>query len=130
MKNLKKSFIALIAAFAVSCGDPDLPVELFPDMEYGAYARKMSQTGEYNYFAIESSAVDLHVEYYDANNGANIAQYDIDVEYVDTKSGGAKSVARKDMRTISASEFGTNADGFLSSDINPVSYTHLRAHET
>ena len=30
MKNLKKSFIALIAAFAVSCGDPDLPVELFP----------------------------------------------------------------------------------------------------
>ena len=118
MKNLKKSFIALIAAFAVSCGDPDLPVELFPDMEYGAYARKMSQTGEYNYFAIESSAVDLHVEYYDANNGANIAQYDIDVEYVDTKSGGAKSVARKDMRTISASEFGTNADGFLSSDIN------------
>ena len=68
MKNLKKSFIALIAAFAVSCGDPDLPVELFPDMEYGAYARKMSQTGEYNYFAIESSAVDLHVEYYDAQH--------------------------------------------------------------
>ena len=81
MKNLKKSFIALIAAFAVSCGDPDLPVELFPDMEYGAYARKMSQTGEYNYFAIESSAVDLHVEYYDANGGANIAQYDICLLY-------------------------------------------------
>jgi hypothetical protein len=43
MKNLKKSFLAFIAAFAVSCGDPELPVELFPEMEYGAYARKMSQ---------------------------------------------------------------------------------------
>ena len=118
MKNLKKSFLAFIAAFAVSCGDPELPVELFPEMEYGAYARKMSQTGEFNYFAIESSALDIHVEYYDANQGANIAQYDIDVEYVDMIDGGAKSVARKDMRTISASEFTTNADGYLSSDIN------------
>ena len=117
MKNLKKSFIALIAAFAVSCGDPDLPVELFPDMEYGAYARKMSQTGEYNYFAIESSAVDLHVEYYDANNGANIAQYDIDVEYVDTKMVEQKALLER-YENYSASEFTTNADGFLSSDIN------------
>ena len=52
MKNLKKSFIALIAAFAVSCGDPELPVELFPEMEYGAFARKLSQEGTYNYYEI------------------------------------------------------------------------------
>ena len=118
MKYLKKSFIAFLAVFAVSCSDPDLPVELFDDMEYGAYARKMTQTGEYNYFDIGSSAIDLHVEYYDANNGTGIAQYDIDVEYVDMISGGAKSVARKDFKTISSSEFVTNADGYLSSDIN------------
>ena len=62
MKNLKKSFIAFIAAFAISCGDPDLPVELFPTMEYGAYARKMSQTGEYNYYEVATSSVDLSVE--------------------------------------------------------------------
>ena len=47
-EKFKKSFLAFIAAFAVSCGDPELPVELFPEMEYGAYARKMSQTGEFN----------------------------------------------------------------------------------
>ena len=62
MKNLKNSFIALLAAFAVSCGDPELPVELFPEMEYGAYARKMSQSGEYNYYEVASSKVDLSVE--------------------------------------------------------------------
>ena len=118
MKNLKKSLIALIAAFAVSCGDPDLPVELFPTMEYGAYARKMSQTGTYNYYEVGSSQIDLSVEYYDANNGANIASYAIEVEYVDNKTGGAKSKARTAVRTINASEFATNADGYLSSDIS------------
>ena len=118
MKNLKKSLIALIAAFAVSCGDPDLPVELFPTMEYGAYARKMSQSGTYNYYEVGSSQVDLSVEYYDANDGANIASYAIEVEYVDNKTGGAKSKPRTAMRTINASEFATNADGFLSSDIS------------
>ena len=118
MKNLKKSLIALIAAFAVSCGDPDLPVELFPTMEYGAYARKMSQTGTYNYYEVGTSQIDLSVEYYDANDGANIASYAIEVEYVDNKTGGAKSKPRTAMRTINASEFGTNADGFLSSDIS------------
>lgn len=118
MKNLKNSLIALIAAFAVSCGDPDLPVELFPTMEYGAYARKMSQTGTYNYYEIGTSQIDLSVEYYDANNGANIASYAIEVEYVDNKTGGAKSKARTAVRTINASEFATNADGYLSSDIS------------
>ena len=103
MKNLKNSLIALIAAFAVSCGDPDLPVELFPTMEYGAYARKMSQTGTYNYYEIGTSQIDLSVEYYDANNGANIASYAIEVEYVDNKTGGAKSKPRTAVRTINAS---------------------------
>jgi hypothetical protein len=117
MKNLKNSFIALLAAFAVSCGDPELPVELFPEMEYGAYARKMSQTGVYNYYEVASSKIDLSVEYYDANNGANIASYAIDVEYVDTQKKN-RSIPRTPMRTIDASEFTTNADGFLSSDIS------------
>ena len=118
MKNLKNSFLAFLAAFAVSCGDPDLPVELFPEMEYGAYARKMSQSGTYNYYEVSTSQIDLSVEYYDANNGANIASYGIEVEYVDNKTKGARSVPRTQMRTINASEFTTNADGFLSSDIS------------
>ena len=118
MKNLKNSFLAFLAAFAVSCGDPDLPVELYPTMEYGAYARKMSQSGTYNYYEVSTSQIDLSVEYYDANNGANIASYGIEVEYVDNKTKGARSVPRTQMRTINASEFTTNADGFLSSNIS------------
>ena len=119
MKNLKKLFVAFIAMVTtISCGDPELPVELFPEMQYGAYARKMSQTGTYNYYEVGSSQIDLSVEYYDANNGANVASYAIEVEYIDNKTGGAKSKPRTAMRTINASEFGTNADGFLSSDIS------------
>ncbi len=119
MKNLKKLFVSFIAmASVISCGDPELPVELFPEMQYGAYARKFSQTGKFNYFDIANSSVDLHVEYYDENDGKNISQYDIDVEYVDVVGGGAGSKPRIDFRTISSSEFVTNADGYLSSDIS------------
>ena len=50
MKNLKRLFIGFIAMLtAVSCGDPVLPVELQPEMQYGAYARKMTQTGKYDF---------------------------------------------------------------------------------
>lgn len=118
MKNLKKLMVVFIAAITtVSCGDPELPVELFPEMQYGAYARKMTQTGEFNYFDISNSSITMDVEYYDEANGANITSFDIDVEYVDNITGGAKSVARTDLKTINSSEFTTNADGYLSSVI-------------
>lgn len=127
MKNLKKLFTAFIALItAVSCGDPELPVELFPEMQYGAYARKMSQSGEFNYYAISSSKVDIHVEYYDEAKGANIAEYDIDVEYVDLVGKGAGSKARTNLKTITSSEFVVNADGYLSSDIS-LSFTESLA---
>ena len=118
MKNLKQLFVALIAMLtAVSCGDPELPVELQPEMQYGAYARKMTQTGKFDYFDIAGSKLDIHVEYYDEAQGANIAEYDIDVEYRDITGGGANSVARTNLKTISSSEFVVNSDGYLSSDI-------------
>ena len=95
MKNLKKLFVMFIAMVtAISCNDPELPVELFPEMQYGAYARKMSQTGKYNFYDIAGSSIDMHVEYYDEAKGANITEFDIDIEYVDVISGGAKSRAR------------------------------------
>jgi len=119
MKNLKKLFVAFIAMVTtISCGDPELPVELFPEMQYGAYARKMSQEGKFNFYDIAGSSVDMHVEYYDEAQGANIAEFDIDVEYVDVVGGGAGSIARTNFRTISASEFQVNSDGYLSNDIS------------
>ena len=119
MKNLKKLFVAFIAMVTtISCGDPELPVELFPEMQYGAYARKMSQEGKFNFYDIAGSSVDMHVEYYDEAQGANIAEFDIDVEYVDVVGGGASSIARTNFRTISSSEFQVNSDGYLSNDIS------------
>ena len=55
MKNLKKLFITFIATLtAIACGEPEIPVELFDVMDKGAFARKMSQTGKYNFFDIPS----------------------------------------------------------------------------
>jgi len=119
MKNLKKQFTIVIAFFtAIGCGEPEIPVELFDTMQYGAYARKMSQTGKFDFFDISGSSVDLHVEYYDEAKGANIAEYDIDIEYVDLKTGGAKSKARTGLLSIPSSAFVVNSDGYLSSDIS------------
>jgi len=95
MKNLKKLFTIFIATLtAIACGEPEIPVELFEVMDKGAYARKMTQTGKYNFFDIPNSSIDLHVEYYDEAKGANIAEFDIDIEYVDLVSGGSKNRAR------------------------------------
>ena len=119
MKNLKQLFIGFVAMLtAVSCGDPELPVELQPEMQYGAYARKMSQTGKFDFFAIPTSQIDIHVEYYDENGGKNISTYDIEVEYIDITGGGANSIGKKPFRTINSSEFVVNSDGYLSSDIS------------
>jgi len=119
MKNLKKLFIIFIATLtAIACGEPEIPVELFDVMDKGAFARKMSQTGKYNYYDVAGSSIDIHVEYYDEAKGANIASYDIDIEYVDVIAGGSKSVDRTDFLTIQSSEFVVNSEGYLSSDIS------------
>jgi len=119
MKNLKKLFITFIATLtAIACGEPEIPVELFDVMDKGAFARKMSQTGKYNFFDIQNSSIELHVEYYDEAKGANIAEFDIDIEYRDIIHGGSKSRPRTDFQTISSSEFVVNSDGYLSSDIS------------
>lgn len=119
MKNLKKLFLSLLVTVTavVSCGDPELPFEIYDTMKTGGYARLMSQTGEFNYFDQAGSKVVLEVEYYDKNKGQDIASYAISVEYIDTKTKGAKNVAKKAMQTIESGSFATNADGYLSSTI-------------
>ena len=119
MKNLKKLFLSLFVTVTsvVSCGDPELPFEVYDTMKTGGYARLMSQTGEFNFFDQANSKVTLEVEYYDKNKGKDIASYAISVEYMDTKTKGAKNVAKKAMATIDASAFTTNSDGYLSSTI-------------
>ncbi|RAP32065.1 hypothetical protein DID76_01475 [Candidatus Marinamargulisbacteria bacterium SCGC AG-414-C22] len=118
-KTVVTVMFLMCGLFLVSCEtDPDLPYEDFKDMQYGAYARQMSQTGIFNFFDLENSSIDIHVEYYDEAQGKNIAEYDIDIEYVDVVTGGAKSIARTDFMTIDASEFVVNSDGYLSSDIS------------
>ena len=75
MKNLKKLFLSLFVTVTsvVSCGDPELPFEVYDTMKTGGYARLMSQTGEFNFFDQAGSKVTLEVEYYDKNKGQDRA---------------------------------------------------------
>jgi len=120
MKNLKKLLLSFVAmATVISCGDPELPFEIFQTMKTGGYARKMSVDGKFDFFAISTSKVTLEVEYWDGNEGADIASYAISIEYLDkVKRGGVdRTKAKVALKSIDASAFTTNADGYLSSTI-------------
>jgi len=122
MKNLKKRLNALlliVMATVISCGDPELPFEIFQTMKTGGYARLRTSEGKFDYFDIAGSEVTLHVEYWDGNQGKDVASYAISVEYIDkVKRGGTnRSVAKTALTTIASSAFAANSDGYLSSDI-------------
>ena len=90
MKNLKKLFLSLFVTVTavVSCGDPDLPFEIYDTMKTGGYARLMSQTGEFNYFDQAGSKVTLEVEYYDQTNysAAMVVNDNLSISYEVEKS--------------------------------------------
>ncbi len=124
MKNLKKRLNALllvVMATVISCGDPELPFEIYQTMKTGGYARQIgsSITGKFDYFDITNSKVSFMVEYWDANQGKDVASYAISVEYIDkVKRGGVnRSKPKTAMTTIASSAFTANSDGYLSSTI-------------
>jgi len=122
MKNLKKrlnAILIVLMATIISCGDPELPFEIYQTMKTGGYARRMAAVGKFDYFDIANSKVTLDVEYWDANQGKDIASYAVSVEYIDKiKRGGVnRSKAKAALKTIESSAFVTNADGYLSSSI-------------
>lgn len=111
MKLLKYLTIFSIVVGVSSCGDPELPYEPFEDMQYGAFARVLSNTGEFNFFDVAGSSYAWTVEFYDENKGKNVAAYDWTVSYVDVANGGANNVGPVSFRSYSSSDFTTNADG-------------------
>ena len=83
----------------------------FADLEYGAYPRLIDGiNGKYgtafNFNDVAGSSIDFTVEFYDENDGKNVASYSWTVSY----SGGTPvSIA-----SVNASSFGTSPDGFPS----------------
>lgn len=87
----------------------------FDDLEHGAFARELDRTGTFFLTDIENSKIDVSVEFYDINQGRDVAEYSWTVQYIDKANGGANSAGPVDILSIPASSFGTNADTGLPS---------------
>lgn len=90
----------------------------FEDLETGAYARQLSRTGEYILTEPENAIIDVSVEFYDVNQGKDVASYAWNVQYIDKETDGAASVGPVDLFTIESSQFGTSEAGLPSADFS------------
>lgn len=105
--------VVMIAVLVGACGDPELPFDRFEDIEnYGAYARRISQTGTYDFFNIAGSSIDLEVEFYDEAEGQNIDRYDWTVEFISNGGNGGNDVAPVAFASFSSANFGQSANGY------------------
>ncbi len=96
----------ILSVVVSSCTKVDLPYETFEDMQYGAYARLLSKSGDFDFFNPAGSTINSTVEFYDDNNGQNVANYSWTVEFVDNSPGfGSGDVAPIAFASFDASQF-------------------------
>lgn len=114
MKLIKNLALSLLGIYFISCGEPDLPFETFEELEYGAYARNLKETGTYNVFDLTGSSLRIEVEFYDENKGKNVASYSWTV----AAYFGMDTISAVNLMTIDASSFVTSANGLPGTTIN------------
>ena len=132
---MKKISILLgLLLVVTSCSEPDnLINDVLDNYTNGAVIRTIASSGEYNFYAPAASIFTATIEEHDTENGALMQNIEI---YVSLNSG-AESL----YQTLQPSQFTTGPTGLPRTDISvslgdamttlgPVSYTHLRAHET
>ena len=73
--------LILLTSFLIGCDDPELRFQTFENSKKGAYARKLSETGKFLSTTTESQIV-LSVEFYDENQGQNVAAYSWSVRFL------------------------------------------------
>jgi len=109
MKLLKYLSVFSIVALFSSCAEKELPFEPWEDMQYGAYARLLSSSGEFNFFDVAGSAYTWEVEFYDENGGNNVASYNWTVTYRDNAAG--TTTGPVDLVSYTSADFTTNGNG-------------------
>lgn len=82
----------ILSVIVSSCTKVDLPYETFNDLQKGAFPRMLSKSGNFDFFDLANSSVDLEIEYYSESKGSNVSSYNWTVEYQDVVGGGANSV--------------------------------------
>ena len=108
----------MLAMLVFSCEEKD---RIFPefgdsDVATGAFARMTgSVDGIFNFYAIDDSEITFNVEFYDVNEGRNVASYNWQATYVD--NGGGEDVGPVDILSIPSSSFTVNDFGLPSTDV-------------
>ncbi len=102
---------ALALGITVSCTDEPNPFDEFDDLGKGAFARKLSSDGTFNFFDVPNSAIVTEVEFYDENKGKNVSEYRWTIAYIDKANRGANNAGPVDFLTIPSSSFVVNSDG-------------------
>ena len=109
MKNI--SILLGLLLVVTSCADPDnLINDVLDNYTNGAVIRTISSSGEYNFYAPDTSVFTATIEEHDTENGALMQNIEI---YVSLNSG-----AEKLFQTLQPSEFTTGPTGLPRTDIS------------
>ena len=112
MKKFNLLFTFFLALLIISCDENVDPID---NLSTGAFPRILDESGSFQISDLNSS-ITYVVEFEDGNNGNNVARYDWAVEHRDISASGNVSNG-VNLRSIPASEFTTNANGYQQADI-------------
>lgn len=111
MKKLFYSLFALsILVGFTACEEKERAFPEYDNLEHGAFARLLSKDGNFFLTDVANSAINISVEFYDDNDGKNVASYSWVVQYIDKANGGTGSAGPVNVLTIDAAQFSTNPD--------------------
>jgi len=111
MKKFNLLFTFFLAVLIMSCGDNVDPID---DVSTGAYPRKLDESGSLKISDLNSK-VTFVVEFEDGDKGNKVARYDWAVEHRNNSGNVSNGV---NLRSIPATEFTVNADGYKQADID------------
>ncbi len=118
IKNIKISLLMILTIFVTfSCVDEEKsPIVTFDSAGKGAYVRVTEQTGDLllnllTQADFNASQFGYSVRFIDVNQGADVVEYVLDVQYVDVT--GANSSGPSELRTYGSSTFTKDSEGFM-----------------
>ncbi len=110
MKKLNIFLFGALFLLAFSaCEEKERPFPEFADIEHGAYGSLIDGiNGVYDFFAPEESVISFTVEFYDDNQGMNVAEYNWQVSYIDNNGA---NVGPVDFRSFTPADWGRSERG-------------------
>ena len=114
-KNKIVLALAMLLFFTFSCKDEDLaPIVTFDSAGKGAYPRLVSDSGDQfvNLFDIAGSRYNYTAELIDNEGGSLVAEYIIDVTFVDNDPSNGDKGTTAEYLKYSSSDFSMNSNGY------------------